>query len=278
MKDEYHLYRYGQFLNIMTYLDSLFSLNDKVAIVTGGARGNGKTMSEALLRSGASVILVDILKNQLASTKKSFQKENLDAFYFNCDITKKNQILKLKKFIHDKFGRLDILINNAAVSYPHSTINYPENSWERTYNVNLKAPFILSQEFAKIMKNQKHGGVIINITSINAELAFPNNPAYQAFKGGLKQLTKALALDFSKYGIRVNSIGPGYFKTNMTEKSWRDTKKRKQITNKTILKRWGVPSDLSGAVIFLSSDSSSYITGQDIYVDGGWIANSFITE
>ncbi len=255
----------------MSYLDSLFSLNGKVAIVTGAARGNGKSMSHALLKSGAVVILVDILKNPLISTVKSFQKDNLQAFHFVCDITKKSQILKLKNYIQNNFGKIDILINNAGISISHSTLNYPQNSWEKTYDVNLKAPFILSQEFAKMMKNKKQGGVIINITSINAELAFPNNPAYQAFKGGLKQLTKALALDFSEYGIRVNSIGPGYFKTNMTEKSWLDSKKRKQRTDKTILKRWGVPDDLSGAVIFLSSNASSYITGQDIYIDGGWL-------
>ena len=124
---------------------------------------------------------------------------------------------------------------------------------------------------AKIMKNQTSGGVIINVTSINAELAFPDNPAYQACKGALKQLTKSLALDFSKYKIRVNSIGPGYFRTKMTEKSWNDKKKRKQRTERTIMKRWGVSDDLIGAIIFLTSNASSYITGQDIYIDGGWL-------
>jgi len=260
----------------MSYLDSLFSLNGKVAIVTGAARGNGKSISSALLKSGASVILVDVLKNPLISTVKSFQQDNLEAFHFVCDITKKNQILKLKKFVQDNFGKIDILINNAGISISNTSINYSESSWDKTHAVNLKAPFVLSQEFAKLMKHRKHGGVIINITSINAELAFPNNPAYQAFKGGLKQLTKALALDFSEYGIRVNSIGPGYFRTNMTVKSWTNIKKRNQRTDNTILKRWGLPDDLSGAVIFLSSDASSYITGQDIYIDGGWLVKGML--
>ncbi|WP_428324952.1 glucose 1-dehydrogenase [Nitrosopumilus sp.] len=256
----------------MSYLDSLFSLNEKIAIVTGAARGNGKAISHALLKSGATVILVDVLKNQLISTAKAFQKNNLKAFHYHCDITKKSQILKLRQYVEKNFGRINILINNAGVSFSHPTISYPEKSWEKTYAVNLKAPFVLSQEFAKIMKRKKNnGGVIINITSLNAELAFPNNPAYQAFKGGLKQLTKSLALDFANYGIRVNSIGPGYFRTNMTEKSWLDSKKQKERTNQTILKRWGTPNDLSGVVVFLSSDASSYITGQDIYVDGGWL-------
>ncbi len=253
----------------MPYLDDLFSLNNKVALVTGAARGNGKTISEALLRSGATVILVDILKKELTLTVKSFLNQNLDAFEFNCDITNTNQILKLCNFVKKKFGKLDILINNAGVSFPHTTIDYPDKLWEKTYQVNLKAPFNLSKEFAKIMKKQRTGGVIINITSLNAELAFPDNPSYQAFKGALKQLTKSLALDFSKYGIRVNCIGPGYFTTKMTEKSWNDKKKRKQRENRTVMKRWGMARDLHGAVVFLSSDASSYITGQDIYIDGG---------
>ena len=255
----------------MSYLEKVFSLNNKVALVTGAAGGNGKTISEALLRSGATVILVDIKKKELTNAVKSFLKQGLDAFEFNCDITKSNQISKLLDFIIKKNRGLDILVNNAGVSFPYSTINYPEKFWEKTYEVNLKAPFILSKKFAKIMKNQTSGGVIINITSINAELAFPDNPAYQACKGALKQLTKSLALDFSKYKIRVNSIGPGYFRTKMTEKSWNDKKKRKQRTERTIMKRWGVSNDLIGAIIFLTSNASSYIPGQDIYIDGGWL-------
>ena len=119
---------------------------------------------------------------------------------------------------------------------------------------------------------KKKSGVIINITSINAEFAFPDNPSYQVTKAGLKQLTKSLALDLAKFGIRVNSVGPGYFRTSMTKKSWDNLKKRKKIRESTILKRWGVPKDLEGIIVFLSSDSSEYITGQDIYVDGGWSA------
>ncbi len=122
------------------------------------------------------------------------------------------------------------------------------------------------------MMKTKRSGVIVNITSLNAELAFPNNPAYISFKGALRQLSKSLALDFGKYGIRVNSVGPGYFHTSMTQKSWNSPRKKKEKEKHTMLGRWGQPKDLAGIVIFLASDSSSYITGQDIYVDGGWIS------
>ena len=120
---------------------------------------------------------------------------------------------------------------------------------------------------------KKKNGVIINFTSINAELGFPKNPAYVASKGGLKMLGKALAKDWGKFGIRVNNIGPGYMKTEMTRKSWQNKKTRKSRTSRTLLNRWGEKDEIVGPCIFLASDASRYITGQDIYVDGGWLAN-----
>ena len=122
-----------------------------------------------------------------------------------------------------------------------------------------------------MMKDQG-GGSIINITSIGAELGFPNNPAYIAAKGALKQLTKSLALDLGPFGIRVNNIGPGYFRTDMTKGSWNDPQLEEDRIRRTILGRWGEPDDLAGAAIFLASEASRYITGQDLYVDGGWLA------
>ena len=117
---------------------------------------------------------------------------------------------------------------------------------------------------------KKTGGSMINITSLNSELGFPNNPAYVSMKGGLKQLTKSLAIDLGEFNIRVNNLGPGYIKTNMTTGSWKNRKI--EIEDRTILGRWGEPEDLLGAVIFLLSSASNYITGQDIYVDGGYLA------
>ncbi len=164
----------------MSYLDDLFSLKGKIAIVTGAARGNGKAISEALLKSGATVILVDILKNELSKVVTSFHASRLDAFMFHCDITVTSEILNLRKFVIGKFNHIDILVNNAGVTHGHDILNYPDESWDNTYKVNLKAPFELSKEFGKFMKKQK-SGVIINVTSINAELAFPNNPSYVSF-------------------------------------------------------------------------------------------------
>jgi len=255
----------------MTYLESLFSLKGKTAIVTGGARGNGRAIAEALLKAGATVVIADVLEEELAKTEAQFKSEGLRVAIYPVDITQKSKLVGLVKFTIRSFDKIDILVNNAGVSYSHPILLYPDGDWERTYKVNLKAPFELSKEVAKHMVKRR-SGVIINITSLNAEQAFPDNPAYVSFKGAMKQLSKSLALDLGKHGIRVNNVGPGYFKTHMTKKGWENPMLNKQREDRTVLGRWGEPSDLAGIAVFLSSDASSYITGQDIYVDGGWLA------
>jgi len=231
-------------------MKNLFSLEDKTIIVTGAFGGNGGAISDGLEGMGANVVKADLPQY---------------------DVTRVKDIVKLVDIAFSISNRIDGLVNCAGVTYGNELFEYTDEDWEKTYKINLKAPYELSRLVADKMK--KNGGSIINITSLNSELAFPNNPAYVAFKGGLKQLTKSLALDLGKYNIRVNNIGPGYIKTNMTKKSWKYN--RKKIEERTMLGRWGNPTDLIGASIFLLSEASSYITGQDIYVDGGWLAKGF---
>jgi len=254
----------------MSYLESLFSLKGKIAIVTGAARGNGRAIAKALLRAGADGILVDKLEDELRKITTVFKSERLDAHAYALDITNSGLLKQFVDSVKNKYGRVDILVNNAGVTFSHALLDYPDDAWNRTYEVNLKAPYELSKAIGIIMKKQRAGS-IINITSLNAELAFPDNPAYMAFKGALRQLTKSIALDLGKYGVRANNVGPGYFRTEMTKQSWADPVKNKQRVERTVLGRWGQPEDLAGIIIFLASDASSYMTGQDIYVDGGWL-------
>jgi NAD(P)-dependent dehydrogenase (short-subunit alcohol dehydrogenase family) len=255
----------------MTYLESLFSLAGRQALVTGAARGNGRAIAEGLLRAGARVLLVDIAEAELDQTVREFQKSGLDARGERCDLAEVDQIESLATRVAERMPNLSILVNNAGVTLPGNFVEYPLDRWDLTYRVNLRAPFLLSQRLVPLL-GRTGGGVILNVTSINAELAFPDNPAYVAFKGGLRQLTKAMALDLWRFGIRVNAIGPGYIRTAMTRGSWESTEKREERQKRTVLGRWGEPEDLAGVAVFLASKASGYITGQDIYVDGGWLA------
>ena len=235
-----------------SYFDTLFGLHGKVAIVTGAARGNGAEIAHALREAGATVYTCDVLE---------VFSENHWVF----DITDSTTLRAFVDYIQDQEERLDILVNNAGITLAGDS----DKSFDETYNINLKPCLRLMRWCSEYMKET--GGSIINITSLNSELAFNNNPAYMAMKGALKQLSKSFALDYGKYGIRVNNIGPGYIKTDMTKKSWDDKEKRKARADRTMLGRWGTPEDLCGLAIFLASDASSYITAQDIYVDGGWL-------
>lgn len=251
----------------------LFLVKDKVVIITGAGREIGRAIAEAMAERGALVYCVDILFTHRIP-------QNLKDYLFEkkCDITNVTEFKKICNAIFKKHRRIDVLINNAGLTYPkNNTGMYPKYLWDKTINVNLTAAFTCSQIVCEYMaKNKK--GAIINITSLNAERAFPGNPAYVASKGGLKMLGKALARDWGIFGIRVNNLGPGYIRTAMTEKSYRNPKKRKAREANTMLGRWGNPEDLIGPCIFLASDASSYITGQDIYVDGGWLANGLQRE
>ena len=254
----------------MSYLDELFKLEGKAALVTGAARGIGLTLARALASSGVKVVLTDILDQVLSDSVNRLLEAGLEVTGLPGDITDPDFLVGLPGRVEEKYGRLDILVNNAGITLPGEVFSYPAENWDRTYEVNLKAPFELSRQAALIMKKGA-GGSIINLTSINAELAFPGNPAYVCFKGALKQLTKALALDLGAHGVRVNNVGPGYIRTSMTGRSWQDEDRRRTLANRSILGRWGEPEDLVGAVLFLASEASAFITGQDIYVDGGWL-------
>lgn len=243
----------------------LFSLSEKMAIVTGTSRGNGATIARALLAAGAFVYCIQ----RTATPENTI--ENPNAKTYTVDVTDSQNLAKVVNSIAEEAGGIDILVNNAGITIGNPSENYTMEDWDKTFNTNLRAVFVLSQLVAAHMAKKKTG-VIVNITSINAEQGFPGNPAYVSSKGGLKQLSKALAFDFAKYGIRVNNLGLGYFQTDMTKKSFNDPELKKQRDQRILLNRWGESSDLVGPILFLCSDASKYMTGQDLYIDGGWLA------
>jgi NAD(P)-dependent dehydrogenase (short-subunit alcohol dehydrogenase family) len=249
---------------------NIFSLKERVAIVTGGARGNGLAIGKALLGFGATVYFFDLLEDELKNAEEEIQSEK--AFFEFVDITDYENFDSRCTQIFSKENRLDILVNNAGVAYGQPSEEYSKENWDKTQKINLEAPFRLSQIVFPYMK-KTGAGSIINITSISAELGMSQNPAYVSSKGALKQLTKALAKDWAVYQIRVNSLGLGYFQTNMTKKSYGNETTRKQRSDRILQCRWGGPADLVGPVVFLASQASGYMTGQDLYIDGGLLAN-----
>jgi dihydroanticapsin dehydrogenase len=229
----------------------------KNVIVTGGSSGIGEASLELLKSKGFNVINFDIKKNN-------------KSFYFKTDLSNLDNIKKNFTKVEKKFGKIHSLVNSAGITFSGNTTKYSINDWNKTISVNLTAPFFLTQLVSKNMIKNKVKGSILNITSIGAELAFPDNPAYQASKGGLKHLTKAFAYDLSKYGIRVNSLAPGYTATPMNKLSYNNKKKRKERSKRTLLQRWGSPKEIAETVYFLISEKSSFTTGSNYIVDGGW--------
>ena len=242
-------------------------------IITGAGRGIGYKLTTEMAKHSAIIYSLD-----KKFTKKIPKNLLSNITEIKCDITNHKKIKQVFKKIFAKEKRINVLINNAGVSFALQKKNqfYSEKNWIQTINVNLTGSFYCSKEAIKYMLKQRTGS-IINITSIHAELGFPRNPAYNASKGGLKMLGKSFAKDWSKFGIRVNNLGPGYIKTKMTSKRFANKKTRLKRQNQTLLGRWGEPDDLIGPCIFLASDASKYMTGQDLYIDGGWLINSNIS-
>lgn len=246
-----------------------FSVANKKVILTGAAGGIGSALLCGFLTAGATVIAV---------TRQDTNDWNgLDVLYkqtlvpIKCDLSNKLQIMELIHYVEANMGGCDVLINNAS-GCSHSDENiYSLETLKDIMAVSLEAPYLLCGQIAQQMAKQGHGS-IINITSINAERALPRNPSYITAKGALKMLTKAIARDFGQHGVRANNLCPGYIHTKMTHTSFITPDLYEERRNHTMLGRWGVPEDIVGPCIFLASEASSYITGTDIHVEGGWLA------
>lgn len=247
-----------------------FSLNNKIALVTGGSSGVGKMIALSLARAGAFVWVVSTRDNA-DETIKEVEALGSQAAFFRVDVTDSNKLEQMLSDIYSVSKKIDILVNAAGINLRIPAEDLSLDDWQKTININLTAPYYLSQLVVKKMKENQWGR-IINIASLQSLRAFDNSIPYGASKGGVMQLTRALAQAYSKHGILVNAIAPGFFHTKLTESLFQDPEKLKVLAAKTMMNRNGEEEDLFGISVFLCSDANSYITGQTIFLDGGFTA------
>jgi 2-deoxy-D-gluconate 3-dehydrogenase len=246
---------------------SLFRLDGKVALVTGAASGLGAAIAKGLAQAGATVACHG---NRRAADETAAEIGG-DAAAFQADLSSTNGAQELFEAVKDRFGQVDILINNAGTIHREAAVDFALDDWERVLQVNLTSVFQLSQFAARNMIERESGGKIVNIASLLSFQGGIRVPAYAASKGGVAQLTKALANEWAPKHIQVNAIAPGYFATTNTEALQADETRSRQILERIPAGRWGQPEDLAGAAIFLSSNASDYVTGTVLTVDGGWM-------
>ena len=247
-----------------------FSLENKVALITGGTSGLGKMMALALAKAGAFVWIASSRDNA-DETLQAIKQQGSNGSFLQVDVTSSEGLENIVSQILKESNRIDILVNAAGINLRTSAEDLTLEEWQKTIDINLTAPFYLSQIVAESMK-RNNWGRIINIASLQSLRAFDNSIPYGASKGGVMQLTRALAQAYSKDGILVNAIAPGFFRTNLTESLFQNPDKLKELANKTMIGRNGEEKDIFGISVFLCSDANSYVTGQTVFLDGGFSA------
>ncbi|MCK9577950.1 SDR family oxidoreductase [bacterium] len=239
-------------------------LNGKVAIVTGASSGLGKAIAEMFVKEGAKVIFSDINPYDGILDK--------NAIFKKADTSKDKDVRKLVDLAVSKFGRLDIMVNNAGIGLTGEISNMSDDVWNKVIAVNLNGVFYGVRSAAAYMKENKIKGSIINMASILGQVGFRGAGAYCSTKGAVNQLTKTASLELAPYGIRVNSIAPGFIETGMTKGIKKDKKANAAIIGATPLGHMGEPNDIAYAALYLASEESKFVTGSVLYVDGGWTA------
>jgi len=248
-----------------------FQLTGKVAIVTGASRGLGQGIAIGLAEAGADIALVARTKAALEQTAAAIQKIGRKALVVPVDLKGAAEADRVVQETLKGLGRVDILLNVAGTQVRKPFFEMTEQDYEYLMSVNLKALFFISQAASKEMAKQSKGK-IINITSLTSFIGISNISLYTASKGAVASLTRQFAVELAKHNIQCNAIGPGYFRTELTEALFQDPEKAKWVLSKIPMGRTGVPEDLVGAAVFLASAASDYITGQIVNVDGGWLS------
>ncbi len=255
-------------------------LKGQVAVITGAAAGIGLSCAEEFAIEGAKVVLSDVNQARGEAAAEALQAKGHEALFVACDVGEKAQVDALFERAVAAYGRVDCAIANAGIVHVANFLDLTEADFDRVIRVNLKGVFLTGQAAARQMAKQGkdaqgRGGTIINMSSVNAELAIPAIAPYVVAKGGVKQLTKVMALSLTEQGIRVNAVGPGSIRTEVFAAVASDKEKMRGILMRTPMGRVGEPREIARVCVFLASDDSSYITGQTIYPDGGRMALNY---
>ena len=252
-----------------------FSLKGYVSIVTGGERGIGLAIARGLAQAGSDIAVAGLDKESAEEAKKVIEKEGVKFFFVETNVTNEEQVIDMVQKVLRQYGRIDVLVNNAGIAHGGDAETLPLEQWRQVINVNLTSQFLVSREVGKVML-EKGKGSIVNISSMSGMIVnTPQNQCnYNASKAACIQLTKSLACEWAKRGVRVNSIAPGYMRTSMTAKRFMDPEDpvAKKWVEMTPMGRSGVPEELVGLALYFASDASSFTTGTVLPVDGGYTA------
>jgi meso-butanediol dehydrogenase / (S,S)-butanediol dehydrogenase / diacetyl reductase len=248
-----------------------------IALVTGAGSGIGKATALRLAKEGAKVILVGRTKAKLEETAQEMNRNSgiSMADIFPADVTNGEDVRKLAEYVEQQYGDLHVLVNNAGGSTHTKILQMSEQEWNDVQHVNLKSVFLVSKALGKVMaegaKREKRDRAIVNVASLSGHQAGAKIPHYSAAKAGVINFTRSLALELSPYGIRVNSVSPGFVETPLTEDALQNDRFVKAIQRNTALQRVGTPEEIANVIAFVASSEASYMTGSDLLVDGGWL-------
>lgn len=251
---------------------TLFDLTGRTALITGSSSGLGLAMARGLAQAGAQIIIHGRHRDKLEAARQTLAEEGHNVRSTSFDVTDEAAIEQALEGLRASGVNIDILINNAGMQLRRPLLEVERDQWDTVINTNLTSTFLLGRNIARQMIERGKGGKIINIGSLMSSVARPTVGAYTASKGGVRLLTQSMAAEWAEHGIQTNAIGPGYMMTEMTQPLVDDPKFNDWLINRTPSKRWGVPEDLVGTVVYLASPASNYVNGQIIYVDGGMLA------
>ncbi|HSE46697.1 MAG TPA: glucose 1-dehydrogenase [Gemmatimonadales bacterium] len=249
----------------------LFDLTGKVALVTGAGRGLGRTMACGLAAAGADVAVAARTTSELETLAEEVSQLGCRAEVVPLDVTDEASCDAAVESVVSRLGALDILVNNAGINIRKPFLELEPEEFDRVLGTNLRGYFLCARAAGRHMV-ARGSGKVINISSILGRVGLPTQTAYASSKGGIEQMTKVMALEWATLGVQVNAIAPTYFETELTRPLFEDPERNAFITERTPMGRWGQPHELAGAVIFLASRASDYITGHTLVVDGGWTA------